>query len=247
MIDTIENKLYLQPILHKKTINVLPQHIYITSEEEIKEGEYGLSRLGEIIKFHSGYDYRYYAKIILTTDQELIADGVQASDDELLEWFVKNPSCEEVEVQKWFDGLDFLEYKIIIPKEEPKQETLEETNMDKFLKLVSDEKSTWIEDLEHYNQNKEELDTKFEIELNDLITEQETLEEAAKRTYQKGLQDDIDLSFYDGVRLGSKWQAERMYTYDELRQIAYNAYCKGQLDEPTEGKFNLWVQQFKKQ
>jgi hypothetical protein len=204
MIDTIENKLYLQPILHKKTINVLPQHIYITSEEEIKEGEYGLSRLGEIIKFHSGYDYRYYAKIILTTDQELIADGVQAIDDEFLEWFVKNPSCEEVEVQKWFDGLDFLEYKIIIPKEEPKQETLEETNMDKFLKLVSDEKSTWIEDLEHYNQNKEELDTKFEIELNDLITEQETLEEAAKRTYQKGLQDDIDLSFYDGVRLGSK-------------------------------------------
>jgi hypothetical protein len=40
----------------------------------------------------------------------------------------------------------------------------------------------------------------------------ETLEEAAKRTYQKGLQDDIDLSFYDGVRLGAKWQAERMYS-----------------------------------
>jgi hypothetical protein len=39
---------------------------------------------------------------------------------------------------------------------------------------------------------------------------------------------------------------EQMYTYDELRQIAYNAYCKGQLDEPTEGKFNFWIQQFKK-
>jgi hypothetical protein len=37
-----------------------------------------------------------------------------------------------------------------------------------------------------------------------------------------------------------------MYTYDELRQIAYSAYCKGQLDEPTEGKFNFWVEQFKK-
>jgi hypothetical protein len=37
-----------------------------------------------------------------------------------------------------------------------------------------------------------------------------------------------------------------IYTYDDLRQIAYNAYCKGQLDEPTEGKFNLWIQQFKK-
>jgi len=40
--------------------------------------------------------------------------------------------------------------------------------------------------------------------------------------------------------------AEKMYTYDELRQIAYNAYCKGQLDNPTEGEFNLWIQQFKK-
>jgi hypothetical protein len=37
MIDTIENKLYLQPILHEKTANVLTQNIYITSDEEIKE------------------------------------------------------------------------------------------------------------------------------------------------------------------------------------------------------------------
>jgi hypothetical protein len=72
------------------------QYIYITSDEEIKDGEYGLSRLGEIIKFHSGYDYRYYAKIILTTDQDLIKDGVQAIDDEFLEWFIYNSSCEYV-------------------------------------------------------------------------------------------------------------------------------------------------------
>ena len=36
------------------------------------------------------------------------------------------------------------------------------------------------------------------------------------------------------------------YSYDEMRTIAYNAYCLGQLDEPTEGKYNLWIQQFKK-
>jgi hypothetical protein len=45
---------------------------------------------------------------------------------------------------------------------------------------------------------------------------------------------------------GAKWQSERMYSYDELRQIAYNAYCIGQLEEPTENKYNLWIQQFKK-
>ena len=41
-------------------------------------------------------------------------------------------------------------------------------------------------------------------------------------------------------------EKEQSYTYDELRTIAYNAYCLGQLDEPTEGKYNLWIQQFKK-
>ena len=39
-----------------------------------------------------------FKKIILTTDQDLIADGVQAIDDEFLEWFVKNPSCENIPI-----------------------------------------------------------------------------------------------------------------------------------------------------
>ena len=40
--------------------------------------------------------------------------------------------------------------------------------------------------------------------------------------------------------------AQESYTYDELRQIAYNAYCLAQLEEPTENKYNGWIQQFKK-
>jgi hypothetical protein len=106
------------------------QNIYITNDEEIKDGEYGLSRLGEIIKFHSGYDYRYYAKIILTTDQDLIKDGVQEISEDFLQWFVKNPSCEFVEVDKIPDLQSYSEkthkcelvYTITIPQEEPKQE-----------------------------------------------------------------------------------------------------------------------------
>lgn len=45
---------------------------------------------------------------------------------------------------------------------------------------------------------------------------------------------------------GAKWQQERMYSYDELRAIAYKYYCMGQLDNPTEGMFNLLIQQDKK-
>ena len=124
-------KLCIQTLPLDKEINCFPQNIYITSDEEIKDGKYGLSKLNEIIKFHSGYDYRYYAKIILTTDQDLINDGVQVIDDEFLEWYVKNPSCEEVDIvnkgrigifSDGTSGIVYNEYKIIIPKEDVKQE-----------------------------------------------------------------------------------------------------------------------------
>ena len=67
-------------------------------------------------------------KIILTTDQNLIADGVQAIDDEFIEWFAKNPTCELVELERAEDGqyVDYFpdgsvvegvyeNYKIVLP------------------------------------------------------------------------------------------------------------------------------------
>jgi hypothetical protein len=121
------------------------QNLYITSDESLKQGEenlgcYYLHYNGKIIKKNNSewtntYNNQFIKKIILTTDQDLIKDGVQAIDDEFLEWFVKNPSCEFVEVKEdecgWFvNGGKDIEYRkynyIEIPKEEPKQETLEE-------------------------------------------------------------------------------------------------------------------------
>jgi hypothetical protein len=110
------------------------KNIYITFDEEIKTGDYYQS--GKFI-----WQMRYpqwgeegqggAKKIILTTDPELIADGVQAIDDTFLEWFVKNPSCDEVEIDCWNvrtkDKVVYepplKEYEIIIPQEELKQET----------------------------------------------------------------------------------------------------------------------------
>ena len=45
---------------------------------------------------------------------------------------------------------------------------------------------------------------------------------------------------------GANWMKEKMYSYDEMRRIAYNAFLFGQLEEPTEGKFNKWIAEFKK-
>jgi hypothetical protein len=117
-------------------------NIYITSDEEIKEGDsiYDASEMSVVkcpqMLSRPNYFTQFCKKIILSTDQDLIADGVQAIDDEFLEWFVKNPSCEKVEVEKTqynpvfdeddlsYDGMTtYYSYKIIIQKEEPKQET----------------------------------------------------------------------------------------------------------------------------
>jgi len=151
----------LAPIQHEiGAYNGYNQNIYITSNEEIKEGDWfhldmsdndrpdeihqmgtnKRSKTGGINFSEPNSWTKSCKKIILTTDQDLIADGVQAIDDEFLEWFVKNPTCEEVDVNDWLDTngniawggdkryqiCNLLYDKIIIPQEEPKQETLEQ-------------------------------------------------------------------------------------------------------------------------
>ncbi len=129
-------------ILHRQQWRKYTKNIYITNDEVIKEGDWYLKANTNLPtkRIHLGNNiYKEDKKIILTTDQDLIKDGVQAIDDEFLEWFVKNPSCEEVEVTEYLDGGFSYDYKIIISKEEPKkykviivgdglpkQETLEE-------------------------------------------------------------------------------------------------------------------------
>jgi hypothetical protein len=145
----------------REDLQVTNQHIYITSTEEITDCNcYVINVIGDedtkryvfkpievtedyvrkqpMVTYPSG---GWCEKIILTTDPDLIKDGVQSIDDEFLEWFVSNPSCEFVEVKPLLsnNGRVLFGYKIIIPKEEPcdncnnevcciirKQETLEE-------------------------------------------------------------------------------------------------------------------------
>ena len=108
------------------------QNIYITSNEDIKEGDWCLFESNNTLKkavdstfaigvnnirIHADADKKVL-KIILTTDGDLIKDGVQAIDDDFLEWFVKNPSCEKVEVfhqDVYSMGKWDRRYKIIIP------------------------------------------------------------------------------------------------------------------------------------
>jgi hypothetical protein len=113
-------------LFNKPMPNILDsenQHIYITSDEEIKDirphkGKWQLEK-GQILNKFPDYltDLSECKLVIMTTDQDLIKDGVQAIDDEFLEWFVKNPSCEFVEVQIEERELSLEERKSIYEKE----------------------------------------------------------------------------------------------------------------------------------
>ena len=127
-----------EPVFMEHQDLVENQNIYITSDEKAKEGDWGyIPFQGGNVKLVGKYFADDWKKIILTTDGDLIKDGVQEIDNEFLEWFVKNPSCEEVEVADYvnvlFDDKVFHMYKIIIPIE-PKQETLDEA-IERLIKL----------------------------------------------------------------------------------------------------------------
>jgi len=198
----------------------IQQNIYITSDEKIKEGDWMIrgNEQPTLVTPNFFWDFgvRYY-KIILTTDQELIKDGVQAIDDEFLEWFIKNPSCEFVEVSygllKPFKSTE-KGYMIHLPDNEvlgePKQETLEETGKEKRAELFNSVFSI-VNQIPRKDVDGDAMD-------------------ASSCAYE------IEQLFY-------KWQAERMYSEDDLR----NAYRWGTtVNQGTKEHFNEWFEQFKK-
>jgi len=108
--------LTIQTLPLDRELACFPQIIYITNLEEIKEGDWlfanqGANKITDVKEGNYPYgtlnsrgDKIYHSKlwkskIILTTDSDLIKDGVQSIDDEFLEWFVKNSSCEFIEVE----------------------------------------------------------------------------------------------------------------------------------------------------
>jgi hypothetical protein len=182
-------------------------NIYITSENEnINENDYVMTRDGELIQVD--YLLSPYVqnsnKVILTTNTTLIEDGVQAIDDEFLEWFVKNHTCDfvEVELECFYQGkcvkercltycCDEKQYKIIIPQEEPKQDctcgVCNECEEQETIQILNEAKENALK--------------------------QSTLEEAAKEFYPPTTTDLIcsPKLVRDAFIAGAKFQAERMY------------------------------------
>ena len=174
-----------------KNLHVIGKELFITSDEEIKKDDYYLGDDNHIYCLCTTVNSNG-KKIILTTNADYIEEGIQAIDDEFLEWFVQNPSCEEVEFKiNYSNSVMNYSYKIIIPKEEP---------------------------------------------------EQETLEEVAERFSNTYAGDEVAPA-YEGFIDGANYQAERMYSEEDLRE-AYLDGCKIQLTNIYH--LEKWFEQFKK-
>lgn len=175
-------RLSKEPLYWKEALN-----IYITNSEEIKDC-YVINTKKNEIYFENWYSSTpFIKKIILTTDVDLIKDGVQAIDDEFLEWFVKNPNCKFVETLFHYPticdegdySLNLGYWTIIIPKEEHKQETVEEAA------------EKWV----------------FET-----------------NSHKWSNNDNSAGDNYGSFLNGAKWQAERMYSEEEVKKLLIS--CK---------------------
>jgi len=233
----------------ERNIYKIGKELFITNDEEIKEGDwvyvktpniYGGNVVARCLSFgkhcwseniltattdEKGYHPSHCVKIIMTTDQDLIKDGVQAIPDEFLEWYVKNPSCEEVEtyslgVKNQLTGESgHYKYEIIIPKEEPTEEAKQRAK--------------------NYMSLKGALEPK-----------QETLEEAAEKHLQKWrLLNNIHLSNIlhaerckNDFMAGAKWQQEKMYSEEEVKHIISEALQSALVKVDLE----QWFKQFSK-
>jgi hypothetical protein len=222
-LNKVNKKIILEDISNPNLKKVLPsgsyQDIYITSDEEISISDY-ITDGYRVWKWKDDSSLLGRKKIILTTDQDLIKNGVQAIDDEFLEWFVKNPSCEEVDVEesnllntsRTYLGVD--KYKIIIPKE-----------------------------IGFKMENGKRTETFYSKE----EPKQETLEEVAERyAISKSSSDVFKEAHIRDFMAGAKWQQEQdknKYSEEDLKEAFQSGFTNGfNINSVT---FEEWFEQFK--
>jgi hypothetical protein len=259
---------------NKKTMHIpdgtqIPHHIYITNDEDIKEGDWFYNTIslkpepfkacengdGYVNCSKYSHDRIDCKKIILTTDQYLILDGVQSIDDEFIEWLVKNPSCEEVEIEikpmfpmysTFIESIDNppfygnLKRTITIPQEEPKQSNNFYEELKHYFEITPREKvlKDWDEsaELDKIGPTVEEF----------LEMTQETIEEA---DYNKIIEQSLmelrkqPMSFIPDKIMYSEEEVYKLLLkhQSDYRSSVRNSY-------PLTWSFDIknWFEQFKK-
>jgi hypothetical protein len=239
--NNLRRRLELDEFPERNPTNIA-KHIYITSDEDINENDYIITQDGRLVQvsYLLSKDLEGASKVILTTDPDLIKDSVQAIDDEFLEWFVKNPSGECVEVEKIFvtnSGLGYEEYAVL----------------DSNFKVI--EINAKIPQRSYYLGKVTILNT-YEYVINYKIIipkekpKQLTLEEAIKQELENHFFSNVSeikkAEYF--INFGAKWQAERMYRKDDMINFAWFLIENiGQYSDDRAAHFEgKYLEQFKK-
>ena len=214
-------------------------NLYITSDEEIKEGDWVIFNELEIVKCtyskngeflfsealtsSSNHHFSYFKKIILTTNQDLIKDGVQALDDEFINWFIKNQKREIPIITTTVNNKSHYTTNIgfKVPKiKEPKQDLEKE-----------------MFELE------EQLDIPSHLRWHNSKPKQETLEEFINSQPYYG---SCTTEYLEGIEVGAKWQQKSSYNEEELKSILQFFIKDTRGDKPWIDADDEWFKQFKK-
>lgn len=202
-------------------------NLYITSNELYTVGWY-LDNNNHITKTitdqKSYWEHKQnWKKIILTTDPRLIKDGVQALDDEFLNWFIKNQKREIPIIttivnneSHYTTNIGFKVPKIKEPKQDLEKEMFE---------------------LE------EQLDIPSHLRWHNSKPKQETLEEFINSQPYYG---SCTTEYLEGIEVGAKWQQERSYSEEEVKSILQFFIKDTRGDKPWIDADDEWFEQFKK-
>jgi hypothetical protein len=216
--------------------DIIKQHIYITSDETLKENDwcFGMDGIFQYKGMVNIPDIELPKKIILTTDQDLMKNGVQAIDDTFLEWFVKNSSCEYVNFISYGNEKGTKDYELIILQEElknscPKCRTTDFDNCHSIqcpMREVKEKACT--QDIVNEAMKIVSKDVRQPKCVRDGLVKQETLKEAAeifvnnrfaKQITGNQIYPDIYASkegIIESHILFANWQSERMYSKEDM-------------------------------
>jgi len=184
---------------------VVNKFIYITNNEEIKFDDY-ITDGYKVWKWKDDCSLLGRKKVVLTNDPTLIEDGVQQVNSSFLSFYAEN-TPDYVEVIKELNETDYnicvdytYSYSLnFSPKENREQSSKTEEN-------IIDQ---WLE-----KNGNPEIAKQVEEALGEIFKEELELEEVAKNYSEYNEQ--INKAVIEAVKFGAKWQAERMYSEEEV-------------------------------